>query len=150
MNHYDIIDEFGYTYPKVLDKVINRTLALENVNNAIFSIIFIDDDKIHEINKKYRDIDRKTDVISFAYEDNQKNITSGIRVLGEIFISIPTMKEQAKEYNHSETREICFLVVHGLLHLLGYDHQEKDEEEIMFSKQEGVLNEFKETRREKN
>ena len=59
------------------------------------------------------------------------------------------MKEQAKEYGHSETREICFLCVHGLLHLLGYDHQTEEEEKVMFGRQEDVLNEFIETKRQK-
>ena len=72
-----------------------------------------------------------------------------MRVLGEIFVSIDKMKEQAKLYGHSETRELCFLCVHGLFHLLGYDHQTKDEEAIMFGKQEVVLNEFKKTRRDR-
>ena len=69
---------------------------------------------MHELNKTYRGIDRTTDVLSFAYEDNE-NIDIGIRMLGEIFVSIPKMKKQAIEYGHSETRELSFLVVHGIL-----------------------------------
>ena len=120
---------------------------MENVKNAILTIIFIDDEKMHELNKTYRGIDRTTDVLSFAYEDNE-NIDIGIRMLGEIFVSIPKMKGQAIEYGHSETRELSFLVVHGILHLLGYDHTlGKKEEEEMFRRQELVLNEFEETKR---
>ena len=120
---------------------------MEHIKNAILTIIFIDDEKMHELNKTYRGIDRTTDVLSFAYEDNE-NIDIGIRMLGEIFVSIPKMKGQAIEYGHSETRELSFLVVHGILHLLGYDHTlGKKEEEEMFRRQELVLNEFEETKR---
>lgn len=102
---------------------------------------------MHELNKTYRGIDRTTDVLSFAFEDNE-TIECDYRMLGEIFVSIPKMKGQAIEYGHSETRELAFLVVHGILHLLGYDHTlgEKEEKE-MFSRQELVLNEFEETRK---
>ena len=148
MNKYEIVDEYGcdfdYSY---LDKVIKRTLKMEKVKKAIFTIIFIDDDFMQTLNKKYRNINRTTDVLSFAFEDNNK-ICYNIRQLGQIFISIPKMQEQAKDYGHSEKRELAFLVVHGLLHLLGYDHTLGiQEEKEMFEKQELVLNEFKETKR---
>ncbi len=148
MNKYEIVDEYGcdfdYSY---LDKIIKRTLKMEKVKKAIFTIIFIDDDFMQTLNKKYRNINRTTDVLSFAFEDNDK-ICYNIRQLGQIFISIPKMQEQAKDYGHSEKRELAFLVVHGLLHLLGYDHTLGiQEEKEMFEKQELVLNEFKETKR---
>ena len=148
MNEFSIIDEYGCNFDySYLDKVINKTLDMENVTNAIFSIVFVSNDKIKEINKTYRGIDKITDVLSFAFEDNNK-ISYNIRHLGEIFVGIPRMQEQARDYGHRETRELAFLVVHGLLHLLGYDHTKgKKEEEEMFSKQELVLNEFEETRR---
>ena len=73
-------------------------------------------------------------------EDNDDIEVAGIRVLGDIYVCIPRMKEQAINYGHSEKRELSFLTVHGLLHLLGYDHQTKDEEEIMFGLQELILN----------
>ncbi len=149
MNKYEIINEyedFEYGY---LNKIIDKALEMEKVKNAIFTIIFIDDEKMHELNYTYRGIDRSTDVLSFAYEDNEKEKTD-IRMLGEIFVSIPKMKAQALEYGHSETRELSFLVVHGILHLLGYDHTlGKKEEEDMFRRQELVLNEFEETRKTK-
>lgn len=148
MNEFTIVDEYGcdfdYSY---LDKIIKRTLELENVEASIFSIIFIDDEKMRELNKTYRGIDSTTDVLSFAFEDNNK-FCYNIRHLGQIFVSIPKMKSQAKDYGHSETRELSFLVVHGLLHLLGYDHTKGiEEEKEMFSKQELVLDEFEETKR---
>ncbi len=147
MNKFDIIDEYGYEYDKVLKNVLKKALKEERVKNAVFTIVFVDNKKIRKINKEYRNIDRETDVISFAYEDNEVKKISKIRVLGEIFVSIDKMKEQAKLYGHSQTRELCFLCVHGLFHLLGYDHQTKAEENIMFKKQEGVLNGFKKTRK---
>ncbi len=150
MNEFSIIDEYGYPDYKYLNKIIKRTLKLENVKKANLEIIFINDEKMHELNKKYRGIDRTTDVLSFAFEDNEK-LRYNTRQLGQIYISIPKMKEQALEYNHSEKRELAFLTVHGLLHLLGYDHTLGiEEEKEMFAKQELVLDGFKETQRKKD
>lgn len=149
MNTYDIIDEYGYQDYTFLDKIIKKTLAMEQVKASFFSLVLIDDDKMHELNYNYRGIDRSTDVLSFAFEDNNK-LCYNIRQLGEIYISIPKMKAQAKEYGHSEKRELAFLTVHGLLHLLGYDHTKGQKEETeMFAKQELVLDEFEETKRKK-
>lgn len=136
----EIINEFGYGKDySYLDKVISIALEEENVQNAIFSIIFVSEDRIQEINKEYRGIDKVTDVISFAFEDNPDIIYDDFRFLGEIYICIPRMMEQAELYGHSEVRELSFLTVHGILHLLGYDHMEKKDEEVMFSKQELIL-----------
>ena len=96
---------------------------------------------MREMNYQYRNIDNTTDVLSFALNDSEDNFDEQINVLGDIFISIPRMKKQAVEYGHSEKRELSFLTIHGLLHLLGYDHMNKDDEEVMFSLQEEVLNE---------
>lgn len=109
--------------------------------DASFSVIIVDNAKIHEINKQYRGIDRPTDVISFALEEDE-NYEVKERLLGDIYISIDKVYEQAKEYNHSVKRELFFLVTHGFLHLLGYDHMEKDEEEEMFSLQEKILDSY--------
>ena len=114
----------------------------EKLDNCIFNIIFIDNERIREINREYRNIDRETDVISFALEDNNDIKYDGFRVLGDIYISLDKAKEQAMLYEHSYKREICFLITHGILHLLGYDHMEEDEEKIMFSLQEELLNEY--------
>lgn len=139
---YQINDEFGYSEDyDYLDSLIERVLTREKVTDSVFSIIFVDNEKIHELNKQFRGVDRPTDVISFALEDAEEEFLSTIRVLGDIYISIPKMQEQAKEYGHSEKRELAFLVVHGLLHLLGYDHQTEEEEKVMFQIQEEMLNE---------
>lgn len=134
-NNYNYKEDYSF-----LDGVIKRTLKQENINNAIFSIVFIDEKEIKRINKEYRNIDKVTDVISFAFEDNAAMVYNDFRVLGDIYICIPRMLEQAKEYGHSNKRELAFLTVHGLLHLLGYDHQQEDEEKEMFELQELILN----------
>lgn len=140
--HFEINDlyqvDFKYKY---LKKVIKRTLKHENVENAYFSIIFVGNEEIQKINREYRGIDKITDVISFAFEDTDKLVYNNTRVLGDIYICIPRMIEQASSYGHSIKRELSFLTVHGLLHLLGYDHMKKEDEEVMFGLQELILNE---------
>jgi len=139
-NNYTIVDNNLYNDYNYLYDVIDYTLEHEKVNNAIFSIVFVGDEEIHDINKKYRQVDRITDVISFAFEDNEDLMYNGIRMLGDIYICIPQMKRQAKDFGHSEKRELSFLATHGLLHLLGYDHMKEEDEKVMFSLQELILN----------
>ncbi len=144
MNDIEIVDEYGYFKDEdnsyLLD-VLDYTLKKLKIENATFTVILTDDVKVHELNKTYRGIDRTTDVISFALNDNGA-FPGPINVLGDIYISIPKMIEQAETYEHSEKRELSFLAVHGLLHLLGYDHTlgEKEEKE-MFDLQKEILNE---------
>ena len=138
---YEIIDNYGYEEYDYLFQVIDYTIEKLNVNNSIFDIIFIDDEEMHKMNKEYRGIDRTTDVLSFALNDN-KHIETMVNSLGDIFISIPKMKSQAIEYGHSEKRELSFLTLHGILHLLGYDHMENEDEEVMFGLQKEILNEL--------
>lgn len=140
--NYDIIDNYGYDNYDYLYEVIDYTIKKMNIKNSVFCIIFINDEEMHRMNKEYRNIDRTTDVLSFALNDNS-HIKTEINSLGDIFISIPKMKSQALEYNHSEKRELSFLTVHGILHLLGYDHTlGKKEEEEMFGLQKEILNEL--------
>ena len=143
LNTYELINLMDYDIEELdtVDKVINYTLKRENINNAIFNVIIVDNKRIREINREYRKIDRETDVISFALEDNL-NIELPVRMLGDIYISIDKAREQALSYNHSLERELSFLAVHGLLHLLGYDHMNEEDEKIMFSRQEMILNEL--------
>lgn len=116
-----------------------RELKLEKCE---FNIIIVDNKRIHEINKEYRGIDRETDVISFALEDNPDIVYEDFRLLGDIYIAVDIAYDQAIEYNHSREREVCFLATHGLLHLLGYDHMTEEEEKEMFGKQEELLKEY--------
>ena len=126
----------------LLNKVADYALRSENVDKGVVNIIIVDNKRISKINKEYRNIDRETDVISFALEDDDTFIELTIRVLGDIYISIDKVKSQASDYGHSEIREICFLVVHGILHLLGYDHMNIADELVMFSKQDKILDEL--------
>ena len=145
MNYVTIYNETDeeFLYEDIIKEVSNKALETEKVEKASCSIIIVDNSYIHKLNKEYRGIDRVTDVISFALEDEESMvIPDEIRLLGDIYISLDKAKEQAKEYGHSLERELCFLAVHGLYHLLGYDHETKEEAEVMFKKQEEVLMEY--------
>ena len=129
------------SYEKQFFMIIETTLNHLNIEDDVeLSCLLIDDKQIHEINKQYRDIDRSTDVISFALEDSEDFMVEGMpRSLGDIFISVEHAMAQAKEYEHSLHREMCFLFTHGLLHLLGYDHMNEEDEKEMFSLQKEIL-----------
>ena len=119
-------------------------LVQENFTDpAEISVTFVDDDQIHALNKEYRNIDRSTDVLSFPLGENgvyDINIDSGAKLLGDIVISIPHALDQADRYGHSLQREIGFLTVHSMLHLLGYDHVNGGIESVrMREKEEAVL-----------
>lgn len=128
-------------------KVLESAMEKEHLENTSFNVIVVDNNYIHELNKTYRNIDRETDVITFALEDEETIIIpEEERILGDIYISIDKAKSQAKEYGHSLLRELSFLAVHGFYHLLGYDHETEEEEKIMFQKQEEVLESYGITR----
>ena len=127
---------------ETVEKVLYSAIKKEKLDNVSFNVIIVDNEYIHELNKIYRHIDRETDVITFALEDEDTIVLpKEERILGDIYISIEKVRSQAEEYHHSLLRELSFLAVHGFYHLLGYDHQTKEEEEIMFAKQEEVLDE---------
>ncbi len=148
MNKIEIFNETNEDINVVdLTGVLELGVKIENLQKVSFNVIIVDNEYIHKINKEYRNIDRETDVITFALEDEDSVIIpDDMRVLGDIYISIDKVKSQAKEYGHSERRELLFLAIHGFYHLLGYDHMTKEDEEIMFSKQERVLSEYGVTR----
>lgn len=125
-----------------LEKYMNFVVDKLDLKQAMFNIIFVSSEEIHKINKEYRNVDRTTDVISFALEDNKDITYKDFRLLGDIYIAIQIAYQQAKEYNHSEEREVCFLATHGLLHLLGYDHMKEEDEKIMFEKQKELLDAY--------
>lgn len=112
-------------------------------DDAEVSVCFVDNQRIHELNKAYRNVDRETDVLSFPLGENgvyDTNMNTGAKLLGDIVISVPKAMEQAKAYNHSLQREIGFLTVHSMLHLLGYDHENGGIEQVhMREKEEEVL-----------
>lgn len=141
MSDFEVIDKVDYKDYEYLYDLLEFALEKLNIENSTFSVILTDDEEVHYLNKTYRNIDRTTDVLSFALNDNGA-FPGPVNVLGDIFISIPKMKEQAIEYSHSEKRELSFLALHGLLHLLGYDHTKgPKEEEEMFGLQKEILNE---------
>ena len=128
---------------ETVEKVLYKAMEKEKLENTSFNLIIVDNNYIHELNKTYRNIDRETDVITFALEDEDTIIVpEAERILGDIYISIDRAREQAEEYGHSLLRELSFLAVHGFYHLLGYDHMTEEEEKIMFTKQEEVLEEY--------
>ena len=149
MNEVTIYNETDeeFTYSDIIEKVVNKAFETEDIKKASCSIIIVDNTFIHKLNKEYRGIDRVTDVISFALEDDKSMIIpDDIRLLGDVYICLDKAREQAKEYGHSLERELCFLAVHGVYHLLGYDHENEEEAKIMFKKQEEVLMEYGITR----
>lgn len=143
MNYFSIINETDKKIKELdeVEKLVEFALQHEAINDVEFNIIIVDNKRIREINKMYRNIDRETDVISFALEDYE-DIKLPHRLLGDIYISIDKAIGQAEEYQHSLLRELGFLSIHGLLHLLGYDHIKKDEEKIMFDKQREILDSY--------
>lgn len=117
---------------------------LDLAKDLCMSVIFVTPEAIHEINRDYRQIDRPTDVISFALKDNEDTyeMQDGENELGDIFINIDAIVNQANEYGHSLRREVCFLFTHGLLHLLGYDHMKEEDEHVMFALQDVILHDI--------
>lgn len=129
-----------------LDKVMKFACKKMGVINPILNIVIVDNKKIQEINKLYRNKDAVTDVISFAFEEVEDFKYDNVRFLGEIYISYERCVSQAEEYGHSIKREFCYLAVHGLLHLLGYDHIEEEDKKVMRALEEEILNEYDITR----
>ena len=115
---------------------------LYGLGNAEVSVTLTDNAYIHTLNKRYRDIDRPTDVLSFALNESDEPETvggAGIDVMGDIVISVERAREQAAEYGHSLRREVSFLTVHGMLHLMGYDHMEDADRIEMENEQRIVM-----------
>ena len=129
----------------LIDKYYKKTLKVLQIEDKYaLSLIIVGPKTIRTINRDYRNIDKETDVISFALlDDNDAYDDEGIIELGDIFINRNRVLSQAKEYGHSETREFVFLFVHGLLHLLGYDHMKKEDEKVMFALQKKIVGNLK-------
>ena len=149
MNEFEIFNQTDRDIPELetVKSVLQHAVVKEKLENVIFNVIIVDNDYIHELNKNYRNIDRETDVITFALEDEKDMVAPvGERVLGDIYISIDKAISQAEEYGHSLLRELSFLAVHGFYHLLGYDHMTEEEEKEMFGRQKEILQAFGLTR----
>lgn len=134
----------GYVaYKRIFTQIFQKTIEILQLNeNVCVSVIFTLDQRMHQINRDYRGVDRTTDVISFALQDNQDEMDYIPDELGDIFINIDAAKRQAIEYNHSEKREICFLFTHGLLHLNGFDHLTPEQESEMIHYQKLILDDI--------
>ena len=123
-------------YRKYIPLIFERLFTIVKNNRKEWgaTIILIDDSEMHSMNRNYRNIDKSTDVLTFLSDEDD--------YLGDIFINVDRLTQQADDYGHSLKREFCFLVAHGALHLLGYDHMNKEEETIMFNLQEEILKEI--------
>ncbi|CAH1204354.1 rRNA maturation RNase YbeY [Paenibacillus sp. 2RAB27] len=154
--------EISPAFIEKLEELLKLAGEIEGVSEGEVALTFVDDETIQDLNKQYRNLDKPTDVLSFAmsefgddeiqinYEDDgddsEGELEEGetvseafIEPLGDIIISVPRAIAQAEEYGHSVERELGFLFVHGFLHLIGYDHQSEEEEKVMFAKQEDIL-----------
>ncbi|SER70417.1 rRNA maturation RNase YbeY [Salipaludibacillus aurantiacus] len=147
MNEYviDIIDEtelLSEEEQNLVQSVLETALDYESVGgNTEISVTFVSDERIQVLNKEYRDKDRPTDVLSFALDEGDETLDhpEAPHLLGDIIISLPRAKAQAAEFGHQFERELCFLAVHGFLHLIGYEHESEEQEKQMFTKQEDIL-----------
>ncbi|HKM10536.1 MAG: rRNA maturation RNase YbeY [Bacilli bacterium] len=137
------LSSFEEEYKRLLEKTLHH---LNVGDDVIVSVSFVDNEFIHQMNRDYRHIDRPTDVISFAFLDGEANPLELLKdnkspvCLGDIYISIEKARQQADEYGHPLKRELQFLFVHGLLHLLGFDHMTEEDEKVMFALQDEILN----------
>ena len=134
-------DRSVYRYKKDFERILERACkVLDRKGDWSLSVIYVTPEQIHEINRDYRNVDRPTDVISFAIRDDEDDfISEEEKDLGDIFININYCKKQAKEYGHSYDREMGFLFTHGMLHCLGYDHMCEEDEKVMFALQDQIL-----------
>ena len=130
-----------HAYEEFFRSIAKRTeKELKLANDLEISVTFVRSRTIHIINRDYRGIDRPTDVISFAIRDGLEDfIPDEEKDLGDLFINIDYARKQAREYRHSEKRELGFLFTHGLLHCLGYDHMNPEDEKKMFALQDRIL-----------
>ncbi len=143
--------EFDAKLPATVERAAVKVGELYGLDSAEVSVTLTDNVYIHELNKKYRGIDRPTDVLSFALnEGDEPEVFDGpeVNMLGDIIISVERAEEQASEYGHSVEREIAFLTVHGMLHLLGYDHMEEEDRKEMRQEEDFVMGKLGITRGE--
>ena len=151
-NHQDKLP-LTYRLKMLVREAIETTLDYEQYGNPCeVSVSFVDNTEIRDLNKKFRGMDKSTDVLSFPLfdyegESEEPPVDEMLGMLGDIVLSLEQADLQAKEYGHSFEREVAFLTVHSMLHLLGYDHETGEEDETdMFARQEAVLAKMKLTR----
>lgn len=133
---------------EIIKQVLEECYRVEKLNSEqlYVNIILTNPENIRKYNKEYRNIDKETDVLSFPIFEKEEleNFESVCKeVLGDIIISVDRVEKQAKEYGHSFERELAYMVVHGFYHIIGYDHMEEEEKEIMRAKEENILKKLK-------
>ncbi|WP_313756365.1 rRNA maturation RNase YbeY [Tissierella sp.] len=122
----------------IIEKVAREVLSLENASlDCEISVSFVDNEEIRELNREYRGVDKDTDVLSFPMED--EFVVEGLILLGDIIISLERALEQSKDFGHSLYREVAYLTAHSIFHLLGYDHMDEEEKNIMREKEKEVM-----------
>jgi probable rRNA maturation factor len=136
--------ELGEYLEQRLQDGLNAVAKLHDLDDMTeVDITIVDDEEIHQLNRDYRGVDRPTDILSFALdeddEDEPELLEGQLHLLGDIIISAETATRQAEEFGHGLEREIVYLAVHGLLHLLGYDHMVEEDKVIMRAKEEEAL-----------
>lgn len=152
---YESEDRLDLPYETIIQEIVEEAVDYENCPyEAEVNVLLTDNEGIRQINRQYRQIDSPTDVLSFPMADYDEpadfdrleeqgadyfNPETGELLLGDIVISVDKVKEQARKYGHSESRELAFLVAHSMLHLFGYDHMEDEERKVMEGKQEEIL-----------
>ena len=151
METYEIIYkdiEAVESWEDIVKKVFEKCFSIEGLQDSklYITVTFTNPENIQKINKEYRNIDKPTDVLSFPMFEKeeldkkiQENDFPCQDILGDIVISIPKVEEQAKEYGHSFERELSYMLVHGFYHLMGYDHMEEKDKQVMRTKEEKVL-----------
>ena len=144
------------TVPEGLEEAVKlaaeKVAELYGLKNAEVSVTLTDDEHIHKLNREYRGVDRPTDVLSFALTESDEPTVEGgpeTEILGDLILSVERVAAQAEEYGHSLKRETAFLTVHGMLHLLGYDHIEDEDREEMEAEQRTVMDALGISREEK-
>lgn len=147
-------NKVGLRYKRLIRKVFQKAIEKTGNENVeiIVSVAFVKEERIKELNKISRNVDRVTDVLSFPMLDihypqkisefSHEFMPDGSIYLGDVVICKKRAKQQAKEFGHSSKREICFLALHGFLHVLGYDHIEKDDEEVMQNMAKNILDDI--------
>lgn len=146
VNFLDIDEKVEYI--EILNRVLTKCFEIEELNNKnlYINIVLTNPENIRKMNKEHRDIDKETDVLSFPMFEKEElyQINRTIPdVLGDVVISVERVKEQAVEYGHSFERELAYMAVHGFYHLMGYDHMNEKDKELMRQKEENVLEKLK-------
>lgn len=147
-------EQSEYEVPENWIKMLEDLLVIaghhEQIDEGEVSLTFVDDTQIKQLNHDYRGLDKPTDVLSFPlWEGEEDEVQISVEqdsesepftdAIGDIVISLNRAFEQSEDYGHSREREIAFLFIHGLLHLIGYDHENHEDESVMFAKQEEIL-----------